>query len=77
MLQIRKAGDRGHSNLGWLGSYHTFSFAEYYDPQQLGFEHLRVINDDTVAAGGGFGTHSHRDMEIISYVVDDARLTST
>jgi redox-sensitive bicupin YhaK (pirin superfamily) len=72
MLQVRKAGDRGTSNLGWLESYHTFSFSDYQDPQWMGFRSLRVINDDTVAAGGGFGTHAHRDMEIITYVLDGA-----
>lgn len=72
MLKLRKAEDRGHSNLGWLDSHHTFSFGEYYDPNYLGFSSLRVINDDRVAPGAGFGTHGHRDMEILSYVMDGA-----
>ena len=72
MLTVRKASDRGASNLGWLESYHTFSFSDYHDPRWMGFRSLRVINDDTVAGGGGFGTHAHRDMEIITYVLDGA-----
>lgn len=67
---VRKAGDRMHSQHGWLDSYHTFSFADHYDPRFMGFRSLRVINDDTVQPGMGFGTHSHRDMEIISYVLE-------
>ena len=72
MLLIRRADDRGRANLGWLDSRHTFSFADYHDPRYNGFGPLRVINEDRVQPGKGFGTHGHRDMEIISYVLEGA-----
>jgi quercetin 2,3-dioxygenase len=72
MLTIRRANDRGHADYGWLDTHYSFSFAGYYDPEHMGFRSLRVINDDVVGPGGGFDTHGHRDMEILTYVLDGA-----
>jgi redox-sensitive bicupin YhaK (pirin superfamily) len=70
MLELRRSSDRGHANHGWLDAHHSFSFADYYDPQNMGFGPLRVLNDDRISAGMGFGTHGHKDMEIITYVLE-------